>query len=120
SHTEQDEHNDQGSLEKLRRAQHAGSATVTLNRVLRQALEATPPPLVKCRRLKPFYAAQTRRRPDRDLQPPQFVLFVNDPQLLTETYRRYLEARVRKLEPYPGLPIILSLRAREPSHTRSA
>ncbi|PYJ12890.1 MAG: ribosome biogenesis GTPase Der, partial [Verrucomicrobia bacterium] len=46
------------------------------------------------------------------LQPPEFVLFVNDPSLMAETYRRYLEARVRKTEPYPGLPIILTLRPR--------
>ena len=48
----------------------------------------------------------------RDLAPPEFVLFVNDPQLMTEAYRRYLEARIREAEPYPGLPIILTLRAR--------
>ncbi|PYK25848.1 MAG: hypothetical protein DME59_09310, partial [Verrucomicrobia bacterium] len=47
-----------------------------------------------------------------DLAPPEFVLFVNDPRLTTETYRRYLEARIREAEPYPGLPIILTLRAR--------
>jgi len=32
--------------------------------------------------------------------------------LMTETYRRYVEARLREAEPYPGLPIILTLRAR--------
>ena len=109
-----------GLIEKIRRGARRRIGTGILNRLLRQAFEANPPPLVKGRRLKLFYAAQTRGRPDRDLRPPEFVLFVNDPQLLTETYRRYLEARIRKLEPYPGLPIILSLRAREPSHTRSA
>jgi predicted GTPase len=31
---------------------------------------------------------------------------------MTETYRRYLEAGIREAEPYPGLPIILTLRAR--------
>ena len=31
---------------------------------------------------------------------------------------RYLEARIRKLEPYPGLPIILTLRARTPRASR--
>jgi GTP-binding protein len=41
------------------------------------------------------------------------VLFVNDPQLMSEAYRRYLEARIREAEPYPGLPIILTLRARD-------
>jgi predicted GTPase len=32
--------------------------------------------------------------------------------LTTEAYRRYLEARIREAEPYPGLPIIITLRAR--------
>jgi hypothetical protein len=31
---------------------------------------------------------------------------------MNETYRRYLEARIRKTEPYPGLPITLTLRLR--------
>jgi len=46
------------------------------------------------------------------MQAPEFVLFVNDPRLMNETYRRYLEDRIRKKEPYPGLPIILTLRPR--------
>jgi len=38
-----------------------GSASAPgLNRLLRQAFEANPPPLVKGRRLKLFYAAQSR------------------------------------------------------------
>jgi hypothetical protein len=48
----------------------------------------------------------------RNLAPPEFVMFVNDPQLMTEAYRRYLEARIRDAEPYAGMPIILTLRAR--------
>ncbi|MEA3159097.1 MAG: GTPase, partial [Gammaproteobacteria bacterium] len=56
--------------------------------------------------------ASSFNKPRRNLAPPEFVLFVNDAQLLTETYRRYVEARIREAEPYPGLPIILTLRAR--------
>jgi GTPase len=123
-------------IEKIRRAapQHIG--TGVLNRLLRQAFEANPPPMVKGKRLKLFYAAQTRSggflgrrslgeggqsaegalermpRGEKPIQPPEFVLFVNDRRLMNETYRRYLEARIRKAEPYPGLPIILTLRPR--------
>jgi GTP-binding protein len=86
--------------------------------LLRQAFEANPPPMVKGRRLKLFYAAQAREKlaaaagQNGKVQAPGFVLFVNDPRLLNDTYRRYLEARIREAEPYPGLPIILSLRPR--------
>ena len=68
--------------------------------------------MVKGRRLKLFYAAQAHGTEDRQLSPPEFVLFVNEPRLLSETYRRYLEARIREAQPYPGLPIILKLRPR--------
>jgi GTP-binding protein len=112
-----------GLFALIRKIQHAAQkriGTGVLNRFLRQALEANPPPLVKGRRLKLLYTTQPRNggrqreqvRASSALQPPEFVLFVNDPQLMTETYRRYLEARIREAEPYPGLPIILTLRAR--------
>jgi GTPase len=113
-------------IETIQRAAQQRIGTGILNRLLRAAFEANPPPMVKGRRLKLFYATQTRsgglqsaerglaKAPlaEKPLQPPEFVLFVNDPSLMTETYRRYLEARVRKAEPYPGLPIILTLRPR--------
>jgi GTP-binding protein len=125
-------------IETIQRAARQRIGTGVLNRLLRQAFEANPPPMIKGRRLKLFYATQTSRkqghvpegedpetlqfssetgtsertRGSSPLQPPEFVLFVNDPSLMTETYRRYLEARLRKTEPYPGLPIILTLRPR--------
>ncbi len=100
------------SIEKIQRAARQHIGTGVLNRLLRQAFEANPPPLVKGRRLKLFYAAQTSEKEQPQLQCPEFVLFVNDPWLMNETYRRYLEARIRKAEPYPGLPITLTLRPR--------
>jgi len=116
------------SIETVRHAARQRIGTGVLNRLLRQALEANPPPLVKGRRLKLFYAAQTRSGGFQTAEEPvqtlphetqhrsfvaqEFVLFVNDPSLMNETYRRYLEARIREAEPYPGLPIILTLRAR--------
>jgi predicted GTPase len=85
-----------------------------------------PYEMTKGRRLKLFYATQPRNggfqsaegllgrapsnKPQNDLAPPDFVLFVNNPRLISDPYRRYLEARIREAEPYPGLPIILALR----------
>jgi len=96
----------------IQRAAQKRIGTGVLNRLLRQAFESNPPPLVKGKRLKLFYAAQTSEKEQPQLQCPEFVLFVNDPWLMNETYRRYLEARIRKAEPYPGLPITLTLRPR--------
>ena len=110
-------------IEKVRRAAQQRIGTGVLNRLLRAAVAANPPPMISGRRLKLFYAAQASGERDRQPQPPEFVLFVNEPKLLGETYRRYLEARIRKAQPYPGLPIILTLRPRSnnvarPSHLR--
>jgi GTPase len=123
------------SIEKVERAARRRIGTGVLNRLLREAFEANPPPIVRGRRLKMFYATQPRNsglhsvkgsfekaspseKSRGDVAPPEFVLFVNDPRLITESYRRYLEARVREAEPYPGLPIILTLRARARSVSR--
>jgi len=100
-------------IEKLRRAAHEHIGTGILNRLLRSAFAANPPPMISGRRLKLFYAAQAGGNREAALEPPEFVLFVNEPRLLSETYRRYLEARIRKGEPYPGLPIILTCRPRQ-------
>ena len=106
-----------GLIEKIQGAagQHVG--TGVLNRLLRQAFEANPPATIRSRRLKLLYAAQSKGKEDRQLQPPEFVLFVNDPRLLNQTYERYLESRIRQAQPFPGLPIILTLRPRAKSAT---
>src|SRR5437867_3706381 len=105
-------------MEHVRHAAQQHIGTGVLNRLLRATFAANPPPIVSGRRLKLFYAAQTSGKQDRRLQPPEFVLFVNDPRLLGEAYRRYLEARIRKAQPYPGLPIILTLRPRNETRER--
>ena len=100
-------------IAKVRRAASEHIGTGVLNRLLRSAFTANPPPMVSGRRLKLFYAAQAGGKRDREVQPPEFVLFVNEPRLLSETYRRYLEARIRKAQPYPGLPLLLTCRPRQ-------
>jgi GTP-binding protein len=97
-------------IEKIQRAAGQRVGTGVLNRLLRQAFEANPPPTIRGRRLKLFYAAQSKGKEDQPLQPPEFVLFVNDPRLLNQTYTRYLEAFIRRAYPFTGLPIILELR----------
>jgi GTP-binding protein len=111
-----------GMIGKIERAATTRIGTGVLNRLMRAVFAANPPPIVKGRRLKLFYAAQSAGTQDRSakgpihrrehLQPREFVLFVNDPRLLSQSYARYVEARIRDAEPYSGLPIILTLRPR--------
>ncbi len=107
-------------IEKVRRAARERIGTGVLNRLLRSAFAANPPPMISGRRLKLFYAAQASGNPEATLEPPEFAIFVNEPRLLSDTYRRYLEARIRKARPFPGLPIILTLRPRAKSVTPAA
>ena len=96
----------------VRRAAHVRLGTGVLNRLLRAAFEENPPPTIGTRRLKLFYAAQARGDDERTCEALKFILFVNQPKLLSETYGRYLEGRIRAAEPYPGLPVLLNCRAR--------
>ena len=107
-------------IKKVERAASKRIGTGVLNRLLRAAFAANPPPMVSGRRLKLFYATQTSGPKDNEvLQPPEIVLFVNDPRLLGQTYRRYLEAQIRTEFPYPGLPIRITLRPRTEKPSRS-
>ena len=101
-----------GLIGKVQRDAGARIGTGVLNRLLRAAFAANPPPMRKGQRLKLFYAAQASGMKDRQVQPPEFVLFVNDPRLLSDQYKRYLESQIRDAEAYAGLPVILTLRPR--------
>jgi GTPase len=79
---------------------------------MRAAFAANPPPMMKGKRLKLFYAAQSSGGEGRSLRLPEFVLFVNDPRLLPQAFGRYLESQIRKYQPFAGLPIVLTLRPR--------
>jgi GTPase len=89
--------------------------TGVLNRMLRAALEENPPPMIGTRRLKLFYASQAHDESGDTLAAVKFVLFVNQPKLLSDNYARYLERRVRAMSPFPGLPVLFSCRARTAS-----
>ncbi|MBR3429697.1 MAG: ribosome biogenesis GTPase Der [Clostridia bacterium] len=78
--------------------------TGVLNDVINDATDHLQPPLQGTRRLKIYYATQT------GIQPPAFVLFVNDEKLMSFSYERYLENHFRKTFPLEGTPIRFILR----------
>ena len=105
-------------IKTVRKAAEVRMGTGVLNRLLRAALEEAPPPMIGTKRLKLFYAAQTKPENEKELDAVRIVLFVNQPKLLADTYSRYLERRIRAAWPSPGLPIIFSGRARSESEDR--
>lgn len=81
--------------------------TGVLNDVLNDAMNALQPPAQGGRRLKIYYATQG------GIQPPSFVLFVNDEKLMYVTYERYLENYFRKTFQLEGTPIRFILREKK-------
>ncbi len=81
-------------------------ATSTVNTVVQEAVTMVPPPTDKGRRLKIMYCTQI------GVKPPTFAVFVNDPELMHFSYRRYLENHLRDSFGFQGTPIRLSIRAR--------
>ncbi|HEY2799046.1 MAG TPA: ribosome biogenesis GTPase Der [Chthoniobacterales bacterium] len=108
------------AIRQIRRAARARIGTGVLNRLLREAFAANPPPMSSNKRMKLFYATQTRGDEGRALPTPEFVLFVNEPQLLGETYARYLEAQIRAAQPFEGLPLMLDFRPRSETPPKNA
>ncbi len=106
------------AIARIRRASRQRLGTGVLNRLLRDAFAANPPPTMANQRLKLFYATQARGETEKTLPTPEFALFVNDPQLLGESYARYLETRIREIEPFDGLPLMLNFRPRPTTRSR--
>ena len=90
---------------EAREARRRRIPTGELNAVLRKAVREHSPPVVRNRRLKLRYATQP------SVDPPAFIVFVNDPKLLHFSYRRYLERRLREACDFEGTAIRLVFRA---------
>jgi len=99
-------------IKMVRNAARTRLGTGVLNRLLRAAFQESPPPMIGTKRLKLFYATQKGAENQEALEALNIVLFVNQPKLLSDTYSRYLERRIRAAWPLPGLPILFSCRAR--------
>jgi GTP-binding protein len=82
-------------------------STGELNRLVMDAVRAHPPSHVRNRLPKVLYATQVA------IGPPTFVVFVNDPELIHFSYKRYLENRIREEWGFLGTPIRLIFRQRE-------
>ncbi len=85
-------------------------STSLMNTLVMRAASRHVPPPVKGRRLHIYYATQP------GVSPPTFVFFVNDPELVHFSYKRFLENAIREAFGFAGTPVRLVFRARsEPS-----
>ena len=81
--------------------------THQLNKFIGLALQKNHPPMIMGKRLRIYYMAQV------DVQPPKFILFVNYPHLMAETYKKYLYNQFRETYAFTGVPIKLFLKGKE-------
>ncbi len=82
--------------------------TSVVNEVLQEAVSWRSPPTSRGgRQGRIYYGTQVATRP------PSFTLFVNDPKLFGETYRRYVERQIREGLGFDGSPIRLFWRGKQ-------
>jgi GTP-binding protein len=79
-----------------------------LNKFIEGCLQKYHPPLMIGKRLRIYYMTQV------ETNPPKFVLFVNNPTLMTESYKKYLINNFREIYGFSGCPLILELRGKAP------
>lgn len=82
-------------------------STGQLNDLILDCVRANEPPSVNGKRLKIKYVTQF------GVNPPTFILFVNETALMHFSYKRYLENSLRKAYDFSGTPIKLMVRERD-------
>lgn len=81
--------------------------TGPLNRILEIAIQKNAPPLLRGRPVKFYYAAQVAAKP------PTILFFVNHPEAVHFSYKRYLLNQIRDQTGLDKTPIRLVFRERE-------
>jgi GTP-binding protein len=82
---------------------HRHVQTRLLNDHLLPVIEATPPQSIKGKHVKIKYITQIKTE-------PLFVFYCNLPQYVQESYKRFLEKKIRETWDFSGVPVILSMR----------
>ena len=81
--------------------------TSVLNELIRDAVSVNPPPAHRGKKLKIYFMTQA------DIQPPKFIIFVNDPELMHFSYLRFIENKLRDSFGCEGTPLKLIVRGRK-------
>jgi GTP-binding protein len=78
--------------------------THELNEVMLKVIEAFPPPAVKGKFIKIKFVTQVPSAT------PSFAFFCNHPQYIRDSYKRYLENKLREQFNFQGVPLLLFFR----------
>jgi GTP-binding protein len=82
------------------------ASTHELNELLRELTSRVPPPQYRHRPVKFLYLTQA------EVHPPTFIAFVNHPQGVPDSYRRFLMKQLRERLGIPYAPVRLFLKGR--------
>lgn len=80
--------------------------THQLNKFLVTSMQKNHPPMIQGKRLRIYYMAQVA------IQPPKFILFVNSPHLMADTYKKYLYNQFREVYNFTGVPILMHMKGK--------
>lgn len=95
------------TVKEVHEQQNRRVTTGQLNKFVEKTLQKYHPPMLEGgKRLRIFYLAQV------DVQPPRFILFVNNPNLMADTYKKYLINQFRETYGFLGTPIQFFLKGR--------
>lgn len=97
-----------GAIDEAIQAHRKRISTAVLNEVLRDAIAWQPPPVRRSgAQAKIYYCSQVSTRP------PTIVIFCNDPGMVNDNYRRYLDRKFREsLDGFEATPIRWIFRGR--------
>ena len=79
-------------------------STGLLNKVINEAFDLNPPTSIKGKLLRIYYSTQAK------INPPTFVIFINNKDLIQDHYKRYLNKKLRENFGFKGVPIVVSYR----------
>ncbi len=79
-------------------------STGLLNKIVNEAYCLNPPTSIKGKSLKIYYTTQAKANP------PTFVIFINNKDLVQDNYKRYINKKFRENFGFKGTPIVISYR----------
>lgn len=93
--------------QEVAKAKNLRITTGQLNKFIELTMQKYHPPMIMGKRLRIYYMTQI------DEAPPTFLLFVNYPNLMLDTYKKYLLNQFREFFGFSGVPIILRLKGKQ-------
>ena len=105
-----------GALETAESLAKQGServGTPQINKAIERAMTQSRPPTRMPKEPKIYYGTQT------GVSPPTIMLFVNDPRLFGQAFRRFLENRFREVLPFKEIPLRIVYKRRKSIFARN-